>query len=318
MGKRGIFSAAFVLFLAKQGMAAEPTAKELAQARDLFAKAEQREQASHFEEALPLLEQAVRIKTTPGLLFHIGYAKEKLGRYKEALAAYEEAERVARAEKKEEVLAILKEQLPALREKLPSIEILGADVPFTMTIDQELPFPYANAPVDLDPGPHRIVLRGDGRRPYQRDISVRERERMHLDVKFEREAPATQPVAAPPPPAAAPSKGHGLAIATAVGAAVLVGAAVPFYLLGGSAKDDGQRCVPADCDAVRSKTRVYDWMSASLLVAGVASGVVSIVLFTSKSNDAPTTSAAGSKTQAKTSARVGVSTNGLFLSGTFE
>ncbi len=293
--------------------AGEPSPKDVREARELFAKAEQDEASGHFDDALAKLEQAIRIKATPGLRFHVGYAKEKLGRYREALADYEEAERLAHTEKKDEVLAALKDVLPSLRERIPVVEISVADPVFTVSVDQGDAAPYRE-PLRLDPGPHRLVIRAGGRRDYQKDILLRERDRLHMDAVLE-PLPLAKTFANEPPPLAPPPSSKTTAIGMAVGAGILVAGGVPFLLLAGGAQDQGLRCQEAgkDCGTYRDRVRVYDWTAATLFAAGLTAGVVSVVLFAS-----PPSEPSNKKSSPPARTELGLGGSGVVIRGSFE
>src|SRR5262245_45898151 len=70
---------------------AEPTATELAVARRLFAEAVDLEHDERWELAASKLRDALAIKDTPGLRFHLAHCEEKRGHLVEAMLNYDRA-----------------------------------------------------------------------------------------------------------------------------------------------------------------------------------------------------------------------------------
>src|SRR5690606_8548188 len=67
------------LLLVAPSAGAEPTATELAVARRLFREATQLEERQRWDLAAQKLREAIRIKETPGLRFHLAHCQENMG-----------------------------------------------------------------------------------------------------------------------------------------------------------------------------------------------------------------------------------------------
>ncbi len=76
---------AFMVALAAGRAHADPSPGEIQAARDLFAKAEQDEDAGNWSAALDKLRRAASVKMTPGIRYHVGLCEEKLGQIAAAL-----------------------------------------------------------------------------------------------------------------------------------------------------------------------------------------------------------------------------------------
>src|SRR3954468_19292207 len=96
---RSRFAAACLLAssLCSRWAFAEPTPTEIAVARRLFEEATELEGRSEWTEARAKLTEAVGVKETPGLRFHLGYCAEQLGEFVAALLQYDRAVDLIRA-----------------------------------------------------------------------------------------------------------------------------------------------------------------------------------------------------------------------------
>lgn len=271
-----------------------PTAAELAQARDLFSKAERDERAHDWSAALEKLNRAGAIKMTPGIRFHIALCHENTGALLEALADYEAAALQAVAENVTEVADAVREPLSDLRSRVPSLTLTIVNAPaqgVVVTIDDhELTAAQLASPIRLMPGTHRIVTkRIDNGHTFQKELELHERDVFALDLKLPNEPSARGGEASPAPaagiagdrvepPKESGGKGHAVAIATTAGALVLLGAGTLSFVLAGSAQDDLRTCAVsgADCTDKKQPVRTWDALALAGWASGAALGAVSI------------------------------------------
>jgi hypothetical protein len=177
----------------RPAIAAEPTSAEIAAARQLFAEARAAEDAQDWATAASKIKEAISIKETPGLRFHLAYCEEHLGMLVEALVDYERAEDAARS-KNDDVEKQVGPRKEALRKRTPTITaLLVSDVgDAELTIDGHAVAPaLIGKPVPQNPGPHRVVVAAPGRQPYSADMTLAEADSVVVTVSL----PATPAVA---------------------------------------------------------------------------------------------------------------------------
>lgn len=282
-----------------------PAPADLQRARTLFAEAEAFEGKSEWKEALVRLEQAFAIKSTPGIRFHIGYCREKLGAKKTALEDYRRAAELATAEKKDDVRKTAEDAIKRLLPNIPTVLIIPSIPGTTITIDKTTAI--ENVPFPIDAGNHSIRIEKDGFEPYVDSFSIAPEERsakieVRLHEKVQPTAKSNGPtqgrdaaIAATTPNDAQPAssgasgpRSHTAAWITTVSAIVLAGGGLTAFILAGSSAS-GECRVTGDCESDRSKVRVLDWTAASMWTAAAGLGVVSIVLWSKGHGDSATT-----------------------------
>src|SRR4051812_4399290 len=111
-----------LLLLAKGALAADVSSPEIALARKLFADARAAEEAKDWQTALSRLREAVSIKETSGLRFHLAYCEEHLGKLVEALVDYERAEDLP-APANDELKGQVSAKREALLRRIPTVLI---------------------------------------------------------------------------------------------------------------------------------------------------------------------------------------------------
>lgn len=155
---------------------AEPSEKELATARRLFSEANALEQDKHWAEAEPKLREALEIKETPGLRYHLGFCLENQDKLIEALAEYNRAEKLlAEGAKAPDVAELVgpardgvKKRAAKLTIKLPA-PVEGA----TVELDgQPFKAELLNRAVLQNPGKHLLTADAPGRQPFRREIML--------------------------------------------------------------------------------------------------------------------------------------------------
>lgn len=182
------------LLLVAPSAGAEPTATELAVARRLFREATQLEERQRWDLAAQKLREAIRIKETPGLRFHLAHCQENMGLLVEALVDYDRArELIASGMKAPDVEALLPEAERALAERVPTLIIAVPKNVRGMHIaldGREVASSVVGRPAPINPGAHRIVVRAPGYHDFVNEITMAEGERRVVTVQL---APTQQP-----------------------------------------------------------------------------------------------------------------------------
>jgi len=185
--------------------AAEPTASELALARELFAEASVLEEEGNWTAAAAKLREALSIKETPGLRYHLAHCEEQAGALVTASLEYARASELiregAQAPDVAQLLALADQRLatriPKLTLRLPP-DIQGASI----EIDGHAVTPTVlRYPVPVDPGTHQIIARAPNRPDFSRTVSLAAGESKTLELEF---APAPAPVV----PRSDPAESH--------------------------------------------------------------------------------------------------------------
>lgn len=168
--------AALALVCAPGVVRAEPTAAEVAVARKSFAEATELEKAEKWVEAEAKLREALAIKETPGLRYHLGYCLEKQGKLVDALVELDRADEMlrlgAKAPDVEKLLASARERVKKSVGEVTvrlSANIKGAAV----EIDGVAVKPaLIGKGIPLNPGRHVLTAKKAGRIPYRRELQV--------------------------------------------------------------------------------------------------------------------------------------------------
>src|SRR5258708_182583 len=108
-----------VLAMDRAAIADGPQPAEIALARRLFADARPAEDAKDWPTAASKLREAISIKETPGLRFHLAYCEEQQGSLVEALVDYERADDLS-ADMNEEFRAQIPARRTALQKRIPT------------------------------------------------------------------------------------------------------------------------------------------------------------------------------------------------------
>ncbi len=281
---------------------------EIRRAKAIFARGEAAERAGRWAEAIEALREVARIKSTPGVLFHIANCEEHLGQLAEALADFELAEDLAERHSAKDVLRLVQPRLAALEGRVPrlTLEVDPSDAPFDVLVDgASVPRSCWSTPLRMSPGDREVVARAGQREAFRATVHLDEgaSERVRLDL---RDAPAqatpparvAEPKAAPSPatpdrpreapaPASPKTGGPGAAVIVLGGAAVALAAAGAGTFVAAGAKNDAARegCAgPATCDAsARDTVRALDAASLALWIgAGAAAGTAVVIWATAK------------------------------------
>jgi hypothetical protein len=313
--------AGLILTLASSVAQADPSAAELASARDMFSEARRAEDAGRWAEALVKLKAIANVKLTPQVRFHLGLCQEHTGHLVEALNSFE----LARAEATEQgvgaVMDEARDHAASVRSRVPKLLIVlpaGADA--KVEVDgQAISSGLLARPLPFDPGRHTISASAPGQ-AFSHEVTISERDEKRIDVVFTAVpvAPAPKVAAAPPapaspsppssPPAPTASSDTGTSargsstvgwVIVGAGGAALAGAALTAVLHQGALKNIDDVC-PSHMDCPRSqqssledsqsKARTFGALAVALGAGGGALVVTGLVLaLTSAPNAAPAT-----------------------------
>lgn len=178
-----------VLYAAPLHAQAEPTSAEIAVARRLFAEAVKAENANEWPLAADKLREAISIKETAGLRFHLAYCEEQMGRLVEAMVEYDRAGELAQAQPKaaRDVLRQLEPKRRELREKIPTVTILLPDDidEAELRLDgQTISSTVFGKPIPQNPGSVSIQIFSQGRTPFNREVSLAEGDKIVVTVEL--------------------------------------------------------------------------------------------------------------------------------------
>src|SRR5882672_10460121 len=119
----GLLAASAALCFAL-GVRADPSAADIASARRLFSEATALREAGQWSEAGAKLREAIAIKETPGLRFHLAHCEEQMGRLLAARDDYDRADALIReGAAASDVAALLEPARSALRERIPTLVV---------------------------------------------------------------------------------------------------------------------------------------------------------------------------------------------------
>lgn len=290
-----------LLGLGAAAVHAEPSAAEIAAARELFDQGIAFETKGQWAQALDRFRKVAAVKTTPQVRFHIALCLENTGKLVDALVEFQRAQ--IDAEKDPAAAVVItnsSKHVAELKERIPRV-VVTTDAPSpTLSIDGNVVAgSLIGAPIPLDPGKHVIRVTASKRKTFTRELELVER------------AGTTNVVATLPPEdevVAPPSEKHDTEpsgfgpwpwIAGGVGLGALAGSTV-FYVLRqrtidqiGSACPDASHC-PEDQRDTYDRGRTYTTVGNVLLGVSVTSLAASTVLFIlSPSDPAKTTAVTG-------------------------
>jgi tetratricopeptide (TPR) repeat protein len=167
---------------------AQPSATELAVARRLFEDAVRLEHESRWELAASKLRDALAVKDTPGLRFHLAHCEEQLGRLVEALISYDQArELIAAGAKAPDVEALLEPARDALEKRVPYLLLVPPAEVERLDVELDgkaVARSVLGRPAPVNPATHRIVARAPGYKDYTEEVQIAEGERRTLQLNM--------------------------------------------------------------------------------------------------------------------------------------
>jgi hypothetical protein len=198
-----------VAFAAPPAPASEPTAAELATARQLFGEALTAQDQGRCADAIPIYERIARIAVSPVLYLRIGTCNESLGRVVEAINALELATQEAEKKHDKEVAAESRAHLAKLR---PKVARLAVQVPegaegVEITIDgRAVSAALAGATMLVDPGRRHVMVRAaNHEKAFEADVATAAERPSTVTADLGKKKVAAPAIAPPPAVAAAPA-----------------------------------------------------------------------------------------------------------------
>jgi hypothetical protein len=158
-------------------------------ARETFLEALRLEESGSFAEALKKFREVAAVKSTPQVLYHVGFCQEKLGQWVEALVSYTRASQLA-AESPGTVGPEVKNTIDA------ALQALDARVP-TLTLKRGKGARNASISIDgrkvteprdpqrLMPGKHLVQARAKGRDNFRQEIHLAEGQKATVEVTLD-------------------------------------------------------------------------------------------------------------------------------------
>lgn len=232
--------------------ASEPSPTELAIARKLFKEATELELGREWKTAAAKLREAILIKDTPGLRFHLAYCEEQMGLLVEAMLNYERAvDLLAAGAKASDVEALLEPARRSLEQRLPTLLIvIPAGVPGLVVELNGRPLAASilGRPAPVNPGTYGIQVTAPGHSRFAMELAIAEGEkkRVHADLKPlpppsapQKESRSEQPV--PANSASASGTKTYLLVAESTFTLAALGIGVGYLMVMNSANERGDR-----------------------------------------------------------------------------
>ncbi|HEX4476229.1 MAG TPA: hypothetical protein VH142_14185 [Polyangiaceae bacterium] len=200
--------------IAASASGAEPTPADIAHAKKLFSDATELREEGKYAESDAKLREAIAIKDTPGLRFHLAVCEEKLGHLIEAQSEYDHAQAlIDQGVKAADVAELIGPARSALAERIPTLlvrvpaGVRGAAV----SVDGQPIAPQAiEHPMELDPGTHSLLVRAADHRDFNLEVTLVEGDDRVVDAVLLPTSSSNDRSAAPPP--SSPSSSSGAAV----------------------------------------------------------------------------------------------------------
>lgn len=290
------------LTLALAGACAPANAYAQSQAGDAkraFEEAVEIEKRGDYEAALDRFKKIEAVKPTAGVLFHIGYCLENLGKLALAFDAYERADKLARETNKPEVGTAVHSRLDPLGKRVPLVNVTVEPKEAQIRIDGQL---VTNMSVRVESGDHDLVVEAPGYTSKKLRLQCRDGSVQSLALRLE-PAPSTStspstpaksdpssphaPPSVTEPPREESSRGSiALPLAVTGGAVVLLAGGVVSFLLAGSAQSEAQETCPSkpSCEEERTQVQTLDAIALTGFIGGAGLGALAVILWTGRSS----------------------------------
>jgi hypothetical protein len=187
---------------------ADPSAADISAARHAFETAVSLENAQQWAEAALKLREALVVKDTPGLRFHLAHCETEQGLLVEAALDYDRASTLlAQGAKAPDVQKVLAASSAALRQRIPRVSV---DIPADLlapvaTLDGKIyPPSEISLGIPVNPGQHQLTVSASGRRSFERSFSLKEGQALQLRAELPLVTRAGAPPPAPPTVVQAP------------------------------------------------------------------------------------------------------------------
>ena len=184
----------FALSIALAGAPAIARAQGAGDAKRAFEEAVETEKRGEYEAALERFKKLEALKPTAGVLFHIAYCLENLGKLALAFDAYERADKLARESNKPEVSTAVHARLDPLGKRVPLVNVTVEPKEATIKIDGQ---PVTNMSTRVESGDHDLVVEAPGYTSKKLRIQCRDGSVQSFAFRLE-PGPANGSAAGPP------------------------------------------------------------------------------------------------------------------------
>lgn len=309
-------SAGLILLFASSVARADPSAAELASARDMFSEARRAEDAGRWAEALVKLKAVANVKMTPQVRFHLGLCLEHTGRLVEALNSFEVAKAEAIEQGVPTVVDEARDHANTIRGRVPKLLIVlpaGSDSAKVEVDGQVISSGLLARPLPFDPGRHTVAASAPGQ-AFSREVTISEKEEKRVDVAFSpvpfAATPKITPSAAAPGPPASSTASSATAdsgtsstrsstlgwVAVGTGGLAIAGAAITAVMRQDSIKHIDDVCpshqtCPRSLEDSQNKARTFGALAVALGAGGGALVITGIVLVLTSGSSPPRTTA---------------------------
>lgn len=274
------------------------------------------------EEAVPHLQESLRLDPKAITLINLADCEERVGRLADALGHWVDARTRAQAEGSKPIAEEAESRAAALEPRLPKLTVvLAPDAPKDVVVERDgtvLRAASLGVALPVNPGAHAIVVKAPGRVDWDRKITLAERESLRVEVRAGAAdgARAAAPGAPAPRSEAPPSPAPARSSPSRTLAWIGFGAAVPALAVGtvtgilaaGAAGDAARDCPGGACsgpkaleDAEAGKT--MGTISTAAFIVGAAALAVGVYGLFARSD--------------ATTAKVSVGPGGATLGGRF-
>ncbi len=174
--KFACLAALAALVLPTSALSLDPSSSEIAVARRLFDEARTAEESKDWSLAVSKLREAISIKETAGLRFHLAYCEEQQGMLVEALVDYERANDLS-ADKDEELRSQIPARRTSLQKRVPTVTLLFARDPASghLTVDgQSRASTSFGKPIPVNPGKHAFAVSSPGFAAFAIELALKE------------------------------------------------------------------------------------------------------------------------------------------------
>ena len=140
-------------------------------------------------EAADRFRAAIAVRDSATARFNLAQAERNVGRLATAKREFSRARELAEREALADVLRLAESALAALEPRVPKLLLRAPEnaPELEARIDgKQVP---SSGTIELDPGPHDLVVTARGEEPFVRRIVAREGQRHVVTVRFERKAP---------------------------------------------------------------------------------------------------------------------------------
>lgn len=294
---------------------ADPSPKELKEARATFQAGLALEAAGDFRGALGKFRDVAAVVQTPQVMFHIATCLEKLGRWTEALGNYRMAIDRATAERADDVVENADKARQDLEARMPKLRIMRGKGAAAAAVELDgVRIGAASFGIDMpaDPGGHRVVAMIDGKVVFEQTVVLKEGRTETVLVNVQKDEPPP-----PPPPEPKPDKPSEIGPSERTGY-IFVGAGITSIVVGGmfvKLRNDtinqlesqcvGERC-SSSVEDTSSRGKIYTMAANAFIGAGVISAGIGTVILMQKDSG----SEAPSQPPPAAAAQVGLSAGG--------